>query len=123
MIAASIVIGAHIATQHFGDTRGLHTGTPGIYARLDSGATIGAYRNSHARGSVYAGWSFRTTDERFALTVGAVTGYPAKRVTALVAPSVRLELARGFAARLAYLPKPPGFGQASGVHLAVERAW
>lgn len=123
MIGTTLLIGAHLLTQHYGDTRGLESVTPGIYLRLNNGATVGAYSNSYGKGSVYAGWTFSTPDERFALTVGAVTGYPAKRVTALAAPSVRFDIGGGFAARVAYLPKPPGFGQASGLHLAVERGW
>ena len=47
----------------------------------------------------------------------------ARRVLPLLAPSVRVDLGEGFAARVAFLPKPPGVGRASGLHLAVERGF
>jgi hypothetical protein len=49
--------------------------TPGAYVRMANGATAGAYRNSLGKASVYVGWTWQTDDERFALTVGAVSGY------------------------------------------------
>lgn len=124
MIAASLVLGAHLATAHVGSQAdGLRFVTPGVYARLDSGLTVGAYSNSYGRGSVYAGWTVSTPDGRFSLTAGAVTGYPARSVLPLLAPSVRFDLGDGYAARLAFIPKPPGVGRANGLHFMIERGF
>lgn len=64
-------IGLHLLTAHA--TPGYEAVTPGAYARHESGATFGAYRNSIGRASAYAGWTFERG--QFALTVGAVSGY------------------------------------------------
>lgn len=120
MLAATI-IGLHLATAHAGNSA-LETATPGAYVQLAGGATFGAFRNSYGRGSAYAGYTWRTEDGRFALTAGAVTGYPARRVLPLLTPSVQLPLAGGYAARLAWLPRQPQVGTAHGLHFALERA-
>lgn len=64
-------IGLHLLTAHA--VPGYEAVTPGVYARHESGLTFGAYRNSIGRRSAYAGWTFESG--RFALTVGAVSGY------------------------------------------------
>lgn len=125
-----IVIGLHLATAHFGQPADLQlqAATPGIYLRSAAGLTVGAYHNSQGAASAYAGWTWSTADGRWSITAGAVTGYPRAKVSALLAPSVRLPLAgvlgdaaTGWAARLAYLPKPHSRG-AHGLHLSLERA-
>lgn len=68
------LLGIHLLTAH--TAPGYETATPGIYARHESGFTVGAYRNSIGRPSAYAGWTFE--QGRYALTVGAVTGYQRK---------------------------------------------
>lgn len=115
-----LVLGLHLASWHSAPS--LESVNPGLYVRHESGFTAGAFRNSYRRESAYAGWTFETADRRFALTAGAVTGYPARRVLPLLVPSVRLGLTERVAARLAYLPKPPtDFGSSHSLHLSVER--
>lgn len=120
-----IVIGLHLATAHFGQPANtqLQSATPGVYLRSAAGLTVGAYRNSHDKGSVYAAWTLSTDDGRWSITAGAVTGYPRARVAPLVVPSLRLPLGdnSGWAIRFAYLPKPHSDG-AHGLHLSLERA-
>ncbi|MEY5099137.1 MAG: hypothetical protein RJA36_1856 [Pseudomonadota bacterium] len=123
-----VVIGLHLATAHFNAPAdaNLQAATPGIYMRSAAGLTLGAYRNSHARLSTYAAWTWTTQDQRWAITAGAVTGYPRASVYPLLVPSLRLPIKTlsgqrtGWAARLAYLPKPHSDG-AQGLHLSVER--
>jgi hypothetical protein len=112
-------MGVHIATSHHGNDE-LNSSNPGVYVRHESCATAGAFRNSYDRWSAYAGCSWQTSNKVFGLTVGAVTGYPAARVMALVVPSVRMPIAGGFAARISYIPKPIKSGTASGFHLSIE---
>ena len=121
-----VVLGLHLATAHFGapDSLDLQAATPGVYLRTEAGLTVGAYVNSYGRGSAYAGWTFSTTDGRWSITAGAVTGYHSAKVSPLVVPSVRLPLgnwAPSWAARIAYLPKPHSDG-AQGLHLSLERS-
>lgn len=120
-----MVLGLHLATAHFGapSNSDLQSATPGVYLRTEAGLTLGAYANSHGRRSAYAAWTFSTTDGRWSITAGAVTGYPRARVSPLLVPSVRLplaDLAPGWAARIAYLPKPHSDG-AHGLHISLER--
>lgn len=123
--AHAATFGLHLATAHFGNAGGatLHSATPGIYLRTDAGLTLGAFRNSYARPSAYAAWTWETDDHRFALTAGAITGYQAARVMPLVAPSARIALGQGFAARVVFFPKPIKHGHAAGLHLAIERSF
>jgi hypothetical protein len=113
-------LGVHLTTAH--SKSGFEGINPGAYLRLDNCATFGALRNSYGRLSVYAGCTLQTPERRFALTLGAITGYPAARVSLLVVPSVRFDAGSGYAVRLALLPKPPRHGSAVGLHLTLERA-
>lgn len=114
--------------------------TPGAYVRMANGATAGAYRNSLGKASVYVGWTWQTDDERFALTVGAVTGYRrdftvilnrdwgheprvekrGQALQPLVVPSVRFALDDRTALRLGYVPAPHK-DSAAVVHLSIEK--
>lgn len=119
--AHAATFGAHLHTLHLGaQAAGLQDSTPGLYMRTDAGLTLGHYRNSHGRPSSYAGWTWQTADQRFALTAGVVTGYAARRYAPLLVPSLRLPLTHSTALRIAYLPKPPKYGSAAGVHFSVE---
>jgi hypothetical protein len=120
-------VGLHIATAHFGGD-GLQPHTPGLYARADSGPfeglTLGGYRNSYGLQSRYLAYTLQTASRVFALTVGAVTGYPARPVLPMLVPSARVPLGdTGAALRLAFIPKPPRVGTAAGLHVAIERGF
>lgn len=121
-LLAGLVLGLNLATVH--SAPGFETATPGIYARAEMGLSGGLYRNSHGRASAWLGWTWESGsflgERRFAVTVGAVTGYPAKPVMPLLVPSVRFGLAEGVDLRLALIPKPPQVGSAWGLSLAVE---
>lgn len=115
---AGITLGIHLLTLH--SAPGYESQNLGLYGRhTASGITAGLYRNSEGRASVYLGETFETPDRRFALTVGAVTGYRARAVAPLVVPSFRLGF-DGSAVRLSLIPKPPG-ANAWGLHLSIER--
>lgn len=118
---AADTIGLHLASAH--SRPGFENATVGVYLRRDDGLTLGALRNSYGRLSAYGAWTLQTDDQRFGLTVGAITGYPAARVSVLIAPSVRWELSPGWAARLVLLPKPPQHASAAALHLAIERSF
>ena len=135
LIGQGAVIGVHLLSLHSNpgyvtavdipgrplQTERFETATPGLSLRLANGATVGAYRNSYGRGSAYAGWTFETADQRWALTVGAVTGYPRLRLGLDAAG------APGWSARIAFIPKPPAHGSApshatAALHIALEKA-
>jgi hypothetical protein len=124
-VLTPVIIGLHLATAHFGAPASaeLNSVTPGVYMRTADGLTLGAFRNSHGAGSAYVAWTWSTADGRWSITAGGVTGYPRASVSPLLAPSVRLplgDIAPGWVARLAYLPKPHSDG-AHGLHLSIER--
>lgn len=85
-VLASVVIGAHLHTFHFGreDTHPalpLRDSTPGLYVRTEHGWTAGIVpRNSYGFASVYLAQTIETADGRFALTLGAITGYQIRKV-------------------------------------------
>jgi hypothetical protein len=135
------VIGMHIGSVHVPASDHLQNVNPGLYVRAESGATVGFYRNSHGRHSVYAGWTFERGP--FALTVGGITGYQRRDVVCtgdrlakgftrcwdgdssgpigpLVAPSVRLPEFAGLTPRLTFMPKLAAKGHAV-FHLTIER--
>jgi hypothetical protein len=117
------IIGLHLFTAHVGDVdawahpRWL---TPGVYAVSPSGPTLGAYRNSVDRGTVYAGWTWRSgmslgvlTDITF--TVAGATGYPEARVVPLLAAAATI--GRGdYAPRLVWVPH-----KTQPISIAIER--
>lgn len=121
---SAVILGLHLATAHLGpfaDTKSPIN--PGIYVRAESGLTAGVYRNSVHRLSSYAGWTWETPNGRFALTVGAVSGYQDNALSPLIVPSMRMQLGDSLAGRISYLPKPPKFGGAAGIHFSLERKW
>ncbi|MBK6007089.1 hypothetical protein JJB11_13385 [Ramlibacter ginsenosidimutans] len=87
---------------------------PGVYLRWSNGITVGGYRNSEWRDSIYAGWTWARSVCGAALTVGVVTGY-SKGTTPMLIPS--LCLFKHY--RLTLLPKfdPKA---ASVLHLSIE---
>jgi hypothetical protein len=111
------LVGAHLASAHV--RGGYEAATVGLYARGDDGLTVGALRNSERRLSFYAGRTWQTSDGRWAITVGAISGYRAAVVSPLVVPSVQLPLGTATAVRLSLIPKPRAGGSAAA-HLSLE---
>lgn len=123
-------VGLHLGSAHFPARDYQNNVNPGVYVRLDGGATFGIYHNTIRRTSVYAGWTWEAGP--LALTAGVVTGY--KRhcdaqgvcygssrhsVMPMLSPSVRLPEIAGYAPRISYIPS---IGASSSVlHLSVER--
>lgn len=103
-------LGVHAISLHKRGS-GLQTVTPGVYAIHSSGLTLGAFRNSYARPSVYVAYSL--TSGPWGLTMGAVTGYPRARVLPMFAPSYKFD--NGL--RVSVIPSP--FGN-SAIHFSKE---
>ena len=135
-----IVLGLHLATWHSSQTyeqthpvtrHGVPTGESivlrhpyenrnvGLYVRAGDWV-VGGYRNSFHRDTGYAARVFETENRRWAITVGAATGYPTARVMPLVVPSVRIPLG-DLAARVSVIPKPPKHAGTMAVHLSIEK--
>lgn len=68
---AETVFGAHLVSHHVG-ADGFNNANVGAYVVVD-GWTVGAYRNSLYRTSIYAGYQFDWGP--FSLTAGVVSGY------------------------------------------------
>lgn len=85
--ARASTVGLHLHTFHLGGDGDLPPAlrntdhTPGLYVRSESGLTAGIARNSFRRTSVYLAQTWTTDDERFSVSVGAITGYRYKTVT------------------------------------------
>jgi hypothetical protein len=143
------VVGVHLVSYHVekggssdpGDM-GWNNKNPGLYAKWGNGLTVGAYRNSLYRNSAYLGWTFSDNTDRFALTLGAVSGYDkitegtgdyqAVRcdeangcrtvnlksvILPLLVPSIRVGITDRLSARISLLAVPK---QPAAVHLSME---
>jgi hypothetical protein len=149
-VPAPSVIGLHLHSVHAThggstspDDLGWNNRNVGAYARWDNGFTVGAFRNSLHRKSAYIGWTLTDGDDRFAITLGAVSGYDKvvadgtgdhqavrcdaehgcrmvslkRTILPLIVPSVRLPITNQLSARVALLAparKP------AAVHFALE---
>ena len=113
-------VGLHLVSAHFDDSD-FESVNPGLYVRLNNGATAGAYRNSMRRVSAYAGWTWDTDFHGFrpAITAGVVTGYE-RAVMPLLVPSISTPAVDGFRARFTFIPKVEK-GGSSALHLSLER--
>lgn len=107
-----IALGLHIGTWHTDRDRGLRDFNPGIYARVDRWQ-FGLYHNSQRAQSLYASYAFPLS-RRWAIHVGAVTGYDHARI----APAVVLSYSFDGGVRLVGIPSTPK--NSGGVHLAYE---
>lgn len=131
-VGHGFVIGLHMVSLHSEPTYpcdvqvdgrcNFNNTNPGLYVVAPSGLTLGAYINSYRQWSSYAGWTWHTADNRFALTVGGVTGYRFATVMPVVIPSVRFDLNEQWGARLSVIPKA-GDGLVQAVHLSLETRW
>ena len=148
---SGLILGLHLLSLHVPHNADLREVNPGVYARMD-GFTAGAYANSIGRLSVYAGYTVETPDQRFALTVGAVSGYrrlesqvdcnalgvssirarwpycytesgSSQRTWApLLAPSIRAFELDGIVGRVTWLPKL-GHGTVNTLHFSLEKTY
>ena len=119
VLASAQTVGVHTVSVH--EHHGLNNTNPGLYIRYDNGLTGGFYRNSYRRESAYLGHTMeaRNGSVSAAVTVGAVTGYPAAKVMALVVPSVAYHFGDS-AVRVGIIPRPPKTGAAAALHLMFE---
>ena len=113
-------IGAHVGSWH--SEPGFNNVNPGAYYRADSGATVGAYRNSIRRVSTYAGWTWSkpiAEGVQASVTAGVIAGYEGGAMPMAI-PSLRIAAGEHLAARVIVIPKIDPKQGAHVVHLAVE---
>lgn len=131
MALESLIIGVHLFTVHAGplvDGIARSLATPGVYAVMPSGLTLGAYRNSlshtptyqHNRFSAYVGWTWSTginlgPMRNLSITAGGVTGYHNRPVSPLLGLSATIGTGE-YAPRIMWVPS-----QTQPVSIAVER--
>lgn len=84
------VLGLHTASRHLPTYEWQNNDNPGLYLRTASGFTIGAYRNTINRPTVYLGRTYQDVLGPFDLTVAGATGYKVSVVSPLVVASVEL---------------------------------
>jgi hypothetical protein len=119
--AQAQTVGLHLGSVH--ERAGFNNVNPGAYVRGADGWTVGAYRNSVRRLSVYGGRTWESPAWHglsAAVTVGVVSGYT-DTVAALVVPSLAFTAHRT-ALRVGIVPRPPTNGGSAALHLMVERA-
>lgn len=140
---AQTTMGLHLASVHIPARDYQHNVNPGLYVKADTTwlpVTVGAYRNTLGRNSVYLAGVLERGP--FALAVGAVTGYQRKTeavacqspyanvctrsmgvssglLALMFAPSVRLPTIGGATPRLSIIPSL-GRGTSTVLHLSVE---
>ncbi len=120
---AETTVGIHIGSQHVDADEKFNNFNPGVYINHD-GWTAGTYYNSIKKQSFYAGYTFEYPigPVRAGLTIGAISGYNVNPVAPLVAPSVRMSVAKDIGVRLFYLPKVK-FTGAHVFHLTMEKTF
>ena len=141
--ATAQTVGVHLVSAHLHSDSGQNNDNNGMYLKTDR-LTVGAYRNTIRRTSVYAGWNFHMTDNADAM-LGGVSGYQLKRTRrectdadaakgwancwsedgfskSAIAPmlvlSYRLPAVQGISPRLSFMPGIKGASPV--VHLSVE---
>jgi len=122
-----IRVGLHMFSYH--DKKGYNNSNPGLYVKYGSW-TFGTYHNSLKKNSTYFGYTFELPlKDKFVdsldLTVGVITGYPQKigntKLSALVAPSARIDLTEKTSLRVIYIPRIKRYNDVNIVHLSFER--
>ena len=113
-LAGPELIGIDIASLHAHP--GMNGVNPGLYARWSNGWGVGSYYNSERRMSLWSGYTLHDREDRFAITLGAVTGYR-RKVTPMVIPSVRIGLDEKTSVRLSLACEPRN----PALHLSIER--
>jgi hypothetical protein len=108
-------IGIHLGTKHAQGTK-YENLNPGAYIVWQSGATVGAYRNSEGAGSAYAGWTWGKGP--LSVTAMAVTGYKRAPIVPGLVPSVRIPITDKSAARVSFILAPEKKERA--VHFSME---
>ena len=112
--------GIHLASVHDSYKQDWNDANPGLYLRLENGATIGTFKNSERSQSVYAGWSkdwSLTSRIDAGIMLGGITGYQRAKVLPMAVPSVRLAVTETMGIRTSFIFNPRG---ASAVHLSAE---
>ncbi|AKJ28770.1 hypothetical protein AAW51_2079 [Caldimonas brevitalea] len=125
--SAETTFGLHVASKHV-PQRDQSNVNPGLYAITDSGWTVGGYRNSWRKLSVYAGKTWTLAEAgpvSLDLTLGAVTGYRTQKNKAGVRPLLLPSVVVGdeFRVRIAYGPRFDPKAGSHLVHLMVERSF
>jgi hypothetical protein len=94
--------------------------TPGFYvSRRGGGWGGGILRNSEGRTSAHIDYTMQTANRRFALTIGAITGYSQHSLLPYMMPSIRVG-SDGFALRVGLIPKVSSIQSANALHFSVE---
>jgi hypothetical protein len=121
-LLSNIVLGVHLASVHVPSYNEQQNFNPGLYARLENGVTIGSYRNTYNKTTVYAGY---TTPEyyKISLTATLASGYQQEihkgYLTPVLAPSIRLPEVGTISPRITYIPGLAG--KSNVFHLSLER--
>lgn len=122
-----ITVGIHMFSYH--DKPGYNNTNPGLYLKYRHW-TVGTYFNSLKKNSTYFGYNFEyPLKDRFVdsldLTLGVITGYQKKignlNVSALVVPSVRIDVAQKTSIRITYVPRIREYNDTNVIHLSLER--
>lgn len=112
-------VGIHIASHHWPDIRAngipYNNFNPGVELRWSSGVTVGAFRNSLERDTVYAGWTWTSGACAPALLIGVATGYRHRAQLAFT-PSICVFNHL----RLTLVPRSPQGGNATALHASLE---
>lgn len=87
LIIGVMLLSTHLGDMNYGAERTL--ATPGVYLVAPSGLTAGMYRNTLRRTSVQLGYTYELSN-RWAISGGLVSGYPATKRGYASDPTSRL---------------------------------
>jgi len=122
--ATLAAIGLHLVSWHSQEG---YTGTnPGVYAKSECGVTVGAYRNSEARLTVYGAYTLDPPKLPVWASVGVATGYgpqygEARPLTPVFIVGLKSPQFSGYRFRLGYIPKLGQMNNTHVLHLMLEK--
>lgn len=122
LTATGITLGLQLGT-YFNGPGSFRVENPGIYAKFSEGVTVGGYRNSEKNISIYAGYTFATSDRLFTLSVGGITGYARATVMPVIIPSIRLANIEGVELRLSFFLPKLERTRTNGINLLIEKTF
>lgn len=108
-------IGIHAGSKH--SKSGFNDFNPGAYLIFDkstdsgTGLTIGGYRNSYRKSSIYAGYTKKinlASGVNLSIQGGIISGYKSiygYHLMPMIAPSMTFEVTDDISARIFYIPK------------------
>lgn len=121
---ALAAIGLHLVSWH--SHEGYSGVNPGVYVKSECGFTLGAFRNSERRLSVYGAYTYDPPKLPVWASAGIATGYGPqygrpRGWTPVFIVGLKTPQYEGYRLRVGYIPKLGEFNNTHVLHLMIEK--